>query len=80
MNWSFAIINNRLAEVFYEKKGKTITFLNHCYVKASEYKTQKEQDYIKRDTKQLKLTFRNQKYYDQNPRPGWTVKTGDFDD
>lgn len=80
MSWSFAIINNKLAEVFYEKKGKTITFLNHCYVKVNEYKTKKEQNYIKQDTKELKLTFRNQKYSDKNPRLGWTVKTGDFED
>jgi len=78
MNWLFAIINNKLAEVYFEKNGKTITFLNHCYVKVSEYKTQKEQDYIKHDTKQLKLTFRNQKYSDKNPKPGWIIKTGSF--
>lgn len=75
MSWSFAIINNKLAEVHFKKDGKTITFLGHCYVKASDYKTKKEQKYIKEDTEELKLTFRNQKYSDKNPRPGWKIKT-----
>lgn len=62
MNWSCAIINGKLAEVFFEIKGGKIKFIGHCYVKKSEYKTKKEQQYIKQDTAKTKLSYRNGKY------------------
>ncbi|MEK7586998.1 MAG: hypothetical protein AAB453_03975 [Patescibacteria group bacterium] len=62
MSWSFAIINNRLAEVFFDKKKGKILFWAHCYVKASEYKTKQEKNWIKNDTAKIRLIYRNQKY------------------
>ena len=42
MYWVFAMINNRLAELFFDKiKGKLVLHA-HAYVKKSEYKTKKE--------------------------------------
>ena len=62
MNWCFAMINGRLAEVFFERKGEEIKFLGHAHVKASEYKTQAEKKTIKDDTTKVRLSYRNGKY------------------
>ncbi|MBI3290313.1 hypothetical protein HYZ78_02865 [Candidatus Microgenomates bacterium] len=62
MNWCFAKINNRLAEIYFEKTKKEPKILGHCYVKASEYKTKKEQGYIKSDTAKFRFTYKNGKY------------------
>jgi len=64
MNWSFAIINRRLAEIYFDKKKGKIKFLGHCYVKKSEYKTKRESEWIKKDTKRFNLTYRNRIYTD----------------
>ena len=67
MYWSFALVNNRLAEVFYEmKRGKPYIF-GHCYVKKIEYKTKREQNYIRQDTQKFRFTWKNQKYTQINP-------------
>lgn len=62
MNWCFAIINNKLAEVHFENKKDKIKFLGHCYVKSSEYKSKKEKDWIEKDTARIKLIYRNGAY------------------
>ena len=62
MNWCFAIVNGRLAEIFFEKKGNNIDFLGHCYVKKEEYKAEKEQRMITEDTKKFRLTYRKGDY------------------
>ena len=64
MEWSFARINNRLAEIFFETKKGKIQFIGHCYVKKSTYKTKKEQRWIKEDTKRFNLTYKNHVYKD----------------
>ena len=61
MGWSFAIINNRLAEIFFEKTKKQ-KILGHCYVKISEYKTKQERDWIAKDTKRLRFLYKKGKY------------------
>lgn len=62
MFWCFGLVNNRLAEVFFEKrKGKAI-FLGHAYVKESEYKTKTEKGWIQKDTERVKLTYRKGAY------------------
>lgn len=62
MNWCFGLVNNKLAEVFFEKKGKTHKFLGHAYVKESEYKTKKEKAWIKSDTAKVHLVYRKSVY------------------
>lgn len=62
MNWCFAIINGRLAEIFFEKSGNKLEFLGHCYVKKEEYKTKKEQKWIDEDTRKYKLSHRKADY------------------
>lgn len=63
MSWSFAIINGRLAEVFFDKSktGKQSVFA-HCYVDKDEYKTKKEQRWIMKDTKHLRFSYRDKTY------------------
>ena len=41
--WCFGLINNRLAEIYFEK-GK---ICGHCYAKESGYKTKQEKRWIK---------------------------------
>ena len=49
MSWSFAIINGRLAEIFFDemhgkiKRRRRIKISGHCYVKKEEYKTKKSE-------------------------------------
>lgn len=63
MGWSFAIVNNKLAEIFFDKNkvGKT-KIRGHCYVKRSEYKTKQEHKWIKEDTARVQLMYRKGKY------------------
>lgn len=62
MIWSFAIINGRLAEIFFERKKGKFSIDAHCYVKESEYKTKKEKGWIQRDTQKNQFTYRKGKY------------------
>lgn len=62
MGWCFAIINNRLAEIYFENNKKGIKFLGHCYVKESEYELRKEKEWIKKDITKVQLVYRNDKY------------------
>ena len=57
--WCFGIVNGRLAAVFYGENKKIEA---HCYVKKEDYKTKQEQKWIEKDTKRLRLVWRNKKY------------------
>ena len=65
MYWSFAIINGRLSEFFFDKKRDRPIILGHAYVKESEYKTRHEKRLIREDTKKYHFSYRNKKYFDQ---------------
>lgn len=62
MPWLFAIVNNRLAEIYFDKIRKKTKITGHCYVKRAEYKTKKEQKWIRDDTFHLKFSYRKGKY------------------
>lgn len=62
MYWSFAIINGRLAEVYFDKKKDGPKFLGHCYVKRSDYTHKSELKQIDHDTKTTKLRYYGKKY------------------
>lgn len=62
MNWCFAIINNKLAEVYFEREFGKIKYFGHCYINENDYKTKKEKDYIKKDTAHIKLVYGNGSY------------------
>lgn len=63
MGWCFAIVNNKLAEIYFEKKknGK-VSFYGHCYVKKSDYTTIKEKQWIEEDTKAFRFAHHSGKY------------------
>jgi hypothetical protein len=62
MSWSFAIVNNKLAEIYFEKRDSNPILIGHCYVKESEYTTKKEKAWIKRDTSKYRFTYRKGEY------------------
>ncbi len=66
MSWAFAIVNNRLAEIFFDtnvcRKKKHSKVWGHCYVSGSEYKTKQEQKWIASDTKKYRFAYRDKKY------------------
>jgi len=63
VTWCFAIINGRLAEIYFDrKKSGKIKFLGHCYIKREDFKTKQEQEWIERDTRRVRLVYRNGKY------------------
>jgi 3-isopropylmalate dehydratase small subunit len=62
--WCFAIVNNRLAEIYFKNdhKKKKTTIWGHCYVEENEFKTKEEKQHIKIDSEKHRLTYRNKKY------------------
>ena len=68
MNWCFAIVNNKLVEIFFEKNKGKIEFLGHCYIKESEYKSKKEKLWIKQDTVKARFVYRKGRYKRIEPR------------
>lgn len=62
MTWCFALVNGRLAEIYFNETTKGPKFLGHCYVGKSEYKTKREQKWIEIDTAKFKFAYRNKKY------------------
>ena len=65
MSWCFAIVNGKLAEIFFERKKGKLKFLGHCYVKKSEHKTIQELKWIKKDSEKFNFNYRNGKYKDK---------------
>lgn len=63
MDWSFAIVNGKLSEIYYNKNKKgEMKFIGFCHVNKSDYKTKMEQKYILHDTAKFVFTFRNGVY------------------
>jgi len=67
MCWCFAMVNNRLAEIYFDKKKNgQIKIDGHCYVKKEDFKTKKEQKWIKEDTARCRFSYRKRKYKKKN--------------
>lgn len=63
MPWSFAIVNGRLAEIFFDRSKNGKPKINgHCYVKKEDYKTKTEQKWIKQDTAKVRAVWRKGEY------------------
>ena len=62
MSWCFAYVNNKLAEIYFQKNKNGIKLQGHCYVKKSDYETKKEQSWIEKDTTKFRFVYRNKKY------------------
>jgi len=63
--WCFAIVNKKLAEIFFERRKNKLELNAHCFIKKSDYETKKEKQYIKTDTKKYKFTYRKGVYKDE---------------
>ena len=62
MNWSFAIVNGRLAEVFFDKKKDSRKHVfAHAYVRQNDYKKEGRK-WIAEDTKRARFSYRNKQY------------------
>jgi len=63
-HWCFAIVNNKLAEIYFdEKKNSKNEIWGHCYVKKEDFKTKQEQKWITVDTKKVRIVYKNKKYW-----------------
>ena len=65
MSWCFALINGRLAEVFFDKEKSGPKIFGHCYIRKEEYTTKRERKMIEKDTKRFQLSYRNKMYRDK---------------
>ena len=59
--WCFALINNRLAEIFFDKEWG---LYGYCYVKRDEY-SKGEQRRINKDLQKHQFSYRNAMFYDK---------------
>ena len=64
MGWCFAIVNGRLAEIFFEKTRNNVGLAGHAYVNKGDYKTKREKMWIENDTGKFKLTYKKCVYRD----------------
>lgn len=62
MGWCFAIVNGRLAEIYFNETRKGPNFQGHSYVEISEYETEREQKWIEIDTVKHRFVYRNKEY------------------
>lgn len=63
-SWTFAVVNGKLAEIFFENdnKNRKSKIFGHCYVKEDEYMTKYERLWIKKDTAKYRLSYRKGEY------------------
>lgn len=61
--WCFALVNGRLAEIWWrKKKNGDRQVVAHGYVERKSFKTKKELAWIEKETKRNRFSYRNQKY------------------
>ncbi len=61
--WQFAIVNGRLAEIFFDDTGNNTRHIwGHCYVEKGTYTKKYEQKWIEKDIKHNLFSYRNKKY------------------
>ncbi len=62
MTWCFAIINNRPAEIYFEKKRDKTEITGHCYAKREEFDDEEERQAFDEDTAKYKFSYRRGEY------------------
>lgn len=61
--WCFALLNSKLAEIFFLKnEDGQATIYAHCHVKKEDYTTKKERAWIEKDISRFRATYRREKY------------------
>ena len=69
MGWQFAIVNGRLAEIYFDElKGKKIKIRGHCYVDERTRWTKEEKQWIAIDRECNRSSYRNKSYRSLLPR------------
>ncbi len=64
MSWCLAIVNGRLAEIFFEKTRNNIGLVGHAYVNKGDYQTKRERLWIEKNTGKFKLAYKKGIYKD----------------
>ena len=64
--WCFAIINNRLGEIYFDKIGDKIIFLGHCYRSNTDTFTKGEVNAIQQDIPHNQYSYYRSKYTCKN--------------
>jgi len=60
MFWCFAIVNNKFAEIYFDRKeNDQVEILGHCYPKRDEFKKKTEQKQIAQDKEKFRFVYRN---------------------
>ncbi|MDP3725500.1 MAG: hypothetical protein Q8R20_03475 [Nanoarchaeota archaeon] len=62
MSWCFAVVNNKLAEIFFDDTKRKLNIRGHCYVKEEEYTSKKEKKWIEEDVARFRFVYRDKKY------------------
>jgi len=63
MEWQFAIINGRIAEIYFDVlKGSRRKIRGHCYVDKKKSWTREEQREIAIDKERNRFSYRNKQY------------------
>lgn len=79
MPWSFALVNNRLAEIYFEQgKSGLPEIKGHCYVQEKEFSTKQEKRWIREDTKKYQFSYRKRLYRDKLRNITLKSKKSDF--
>lgn len=60
--WSYALINGRLAEIYFDKKGDKIVFEGHSYISPKETFTKIEARALEHDIQHTQLTYYRKHY------------------
>lgn len=56
------MVNNKLAEIYFDRKQGQAKIFGHFYANKKYYKTKEEQKWITQDTAKVRLIYRNSKY------------------
>ena len=70
--WCFALINNRLAGIYFDEKG----IFGYAYVTRNEYLTRKEQKRINADTEKFQFSYKRRMF--KNKFTGEKLKLVEF--
>lgn len=62
MCWSYALINGRLAEIYFDKQGGKPIFKGHSYIKPTETFTKVEARALEHDIQTTQLTYYAKRY------------------
>jgi len=60
--WSYALINGRLGEIYFDRKRGKIVYEGHSYLRPNERLTKVEANALQHDVARTQLTYYRKKY------------------